>query len=75
MSATPIPRTLAISMYGDMDVSTMKTMPKGRIPVVTKYIKSSSMKPILKDLKEYLASGGQCYVICPLVEDLSLIHI
>ena len=49
MSATPIPRTLAISMYGDMDVSTMKTMPKGRIPVVTKYIKSSSMKPILKD--------------------------
>ena len=69
MSATPIPRTLAISMYGDMDVSTMKTMPKGRIPVVTKYIKSSSMKPILKDLKEYLASGGQCYVICPLVED------
>ena len=44
MSATPIPRTLAISMYGDMDVSTMKTMPKGRIPVVTKYIKSSSMK-------------------------------
>ena len=69
MSATPIPRTLAISMYGDMDVSTIKTMPKGRIPVMTKYIKSSSMKPILKDLKEYLASGGQCYVICPLVED------
>ena len=51
MSATPIPRTLAISMYGDMDVSTMKTMPKGRIPVVTKYIKSSSMKPILKRFK------------------------
>ena len=69
MSATPIPRTLAISMYGDMDVSTIKTMPKARIPVMTKYIKSSSMKPILKDLKEYLASGGQCYVICPLVED------
>lgn len=69
MSATPIPRTLAISMYGDMDVSTIKTMPVGRMPVKTKYIKSSSMKPFLSHLKEYLASGGQCYVICPLVED------
>ena len=51
MSATPIPRTLAISMYGDMDVSTIKTMPQGRLPVITKYIHSASMKPILKDLK------------------------
>lgn len=69
MSATPIPRTLAISMYGDMDVSTIKTMPQGRLPVKTQYIHSSSMKPILKYLKSYLAQGGQCYVICPLVED------
>lgn len=69
MSATPIPRTLAISMYGDMDVSTIKTMPQGRLPVITRYISSSSMKPILKDLKEYLSRGGQCYVICPLVEE------
>lgn len=69
MSATPIPRTLAISLYGDMDVSTIKTMPQGRRPIQTKYIKSSSMKPILAHLKEYLASGGQCYVVCPLVED------
>lgn len=69
MSATPIPRTLAISMYGDMDVSTIKTMPQGRLPVKTQYIHSSSMKPILKHLKSYLTQGGQCYVICPLVED------
>lgn len=69
MSATPIPRTLAISMYGDMDVSTIKMLPSGRLPVKTKYIKSSSMKPILKHLKEYLSDGGQCYVICPLVEE------
>ena len=69
MSATPIPRTLAISLYGDMDVSTIKTMPAGRKPVITKVIKSSSMRPILKDLKNYLASGGQCYVVCPLVSE------
>ena len=74
MSATPIPRTLAISMYGDMDVSTIKTMPTGRIPVITKYIKSSSMKPILTALKDYLQSGGQCYVICPLVEESDAIE-
>ncbi|MFV0395405.1 MAG: ATP-dependent DNA helicase RecG [Coprobacillaceae bacterium] len=69
MSATPIPRTLAISLYGDMEVSTIKTMPKGRKEVKTEVIKSSSMKPILSTLKEYLSSGGQCYVVCPLVEE------
>lgn len=69
MSATPIPRTLAISMFGDMEVSTIKTMPQGRLPVETHYIQSSSMKPILNHLKDYLSSGGQCYVICPLIEE------
>lgn len=69
MSATPIPRTLAISLYGDMDVSTIKTMPRGRKQVITDVIKSHSMKPILNDLKNYLESGGQCYVVCPLVAE------
>lgn len=74
MSATPIPRTLAITMYGDMDISTIKTMPTGRLPVLTKYVHSSSMKPILSHLKQYLSQGGQCYVICPLVEDSEAIE-
>ena len=69
MTATPIPRTLAISLYGDMDVSTIKTMPNGRKKVITRFVKGISMKPILKDLKDYLASGGQCYVVCPLVSE------
>ncbi|MFR2767903.1 MAG: hypothetical protein ACLTAI_06185 [Thomasclavelia sp.] len=69
MSATPIPRTLAISLYGDMDVSTIKTMPKGRKPIISDVVRSHSMKPILNKLKAYLASGGQCYVVCPLVEE------
>ena len=69
MSATPIPRTLAISMYGDMDVSTIHTKPKGRLKTITKYIKAVSMKPILGHLKDYLSQGGQCYVICPLVDE------
>ena len=74
MSATPIPRTLAISMYGDMDVSTIKTMPSGRKSIITKYVKSSSMKPILPHLKDYLLNGGQCYVVCPLVDESEAIQ-
>ena len=69
MSATPIPRTLAMSLYGDMDVSSIETRPEGRKPILTKYFEGSSMKPFLKQLKDYLAQGGQCYVICPLIED------
>lgn len=69
MTATPIPRTLAISLFGDMDVSTITTLPSGRKDVKTRFIKSTSMKPILNDLKNYLASGGQCYVVCPLVNE------
>ncbi|MCD7808222.1 MAG: ATP-dependent DNA helicase RecG [Erysipelotrichaceae bacterium] len=75
MSATPIPRTLAIALYGDMDVSTIKTKPAGRQEVETKYIEASSMKPILKHLKAYLASGGQCYVICPLVDESEKLEV
>ncbi|MCB6602656.1 DEAD/DEAH box helicase, partial [Erysipelatoclostridium ramosum] len=48
MSATPIPRTLAISLYGDMDVSTIQELPKGRSAVTTKLISSRSMSPILE---------------------------
>lgn len=69
MSATPIPRTLAMSLYGDMDVSSIQTRPQGRKEIITKYYKGSSMKPFLKELKTYLATGGQCYVICPLIDD------
>lgn len=68
MSATPIPRTLAMSLYGDMDVSTIETMPEGRKGITTRLIPSLSMKMILSDLTDYLDTGGQCYVICPLVD-------
>lgn len=73
MSATPIPRTLAISLYGDMDVSTIKTMPLGRKKIVTEVIRSKSMKPILPQVLEYLKNKGQCYVVCPLVAESELL--
>lgn len=68
MSATPIPRTLAISLYGDMDVSTIQELPKGRCEVTTKLIKSKSMGPILDKVLELIDEGNQCYVVCPAIE-------
>ena len=68
MSATPIPRTLAISLYGDMDVSTIGMLPKGRASVTTKLITSRSMGPILEEVLEKADDGNQCYVVCPAIE-------
>ncbi|MFQ7303094.1 MAG: helicase-related protein, partial [Beduini sp.] len=69
MSATPIPRTVAMVLYGDKDVSAIHTMPSRRKTVKTKVVKTKSMKPILPQLESYIKEGGQCYVVCPLVED------
>ncbi len=69
MSATPIPRTLAMTVYGDMDISTIRTKPLHRKQVHTKVVEGDSMKPILKELVDYLATGGQVYVVCPLVNE------
>lgn len=68
MSATPIPRTLAISLYGDMDVSTIAQLPKGRQTITTKLIKSKSMVPILDEILTLVDQGNQCYVVCPAIE-------
>ena len=69
MSATPIPRTYALTIYGDMDVSIIKEMPKGRIPVKTFIKKESDMKDVLELMYEELKKKHQIYVIAPLIED------
>lgn len=69
MSATPIPRTYAHFLYGDMDISSIHTLPPGRKPVITKYHQTSSMSVILKDVVEMVSSGRQCYVVCPAIEE------
>lgn len=68
MSATPIPRTLALSLYGDMDVSTIQQLPKGRMPITTKLIRSATMGKILQDVLRLIDEGNQCYVVCPAIE-------
>lgn len=69
MSATPIPRTLASTIFGDMDVSTIETMPEGRKEPITKLIQENSFRSILSDVNEILESGHQLYVICAAVEE------
>ena len=74
MSATPIPRTLAASLFGDMDVSTIETMPPGRITPVTTLVKENSFRTVLNDVKNLLVSGRQLYVICAAVDENEEYH-
>ena len=69
MTATPIPRTLALTIFGDLDVSVITQMPKGRKPIETSINSPNSMTPIFKLIKSEVASGRQAFVIYPLIEE------
>lgn len=69
MTATPIPRSLALAQYGDMDVSVLDEKPPGRTPVQTALISSSRMDEIVEKLRQAVAEGRQAYWVCPLVEE------
>ena len=69
MSATPIPRTLAISVYGDTDISVIKTMPANRKKVITQYIDKDHKRDVIEHMKKELSIGHQIYVVTPLIEE------
>lgn len=70
MSATPIPRTLALTLYGDMEVSTMRHLPPGRKPVITALRSGEAARSkVYSFLRSEVAAGRQGYVVCPLIED------
>jgi ATP-dependent DNA helicase RecG len=69
MTATPIPRTLALTLYGDLDVSVLDELPPGRKPVVTVARPEARRAPIYQFLREQVSEGRQVYVVCPLVEE------
>ncbi|WP_025684212.1 ATP-dependent DNA helicase RecG [Paenibacillus maysiensis] len=69
MTATPIPRTLAITVFGDMDVSTLSERPKGRIPISTYWVKHDLMDRVLGLISREVDQGRQAYLICPLIEE------
>jgi len=69
MSATPIPRTLSMSYYADLDVSIIDELPPGRTPVVTKLLADSRRAEVVKRVRDACIAGGQAYWVCPLIEE------
>ena len=69
MSATPIPRTYALTLYGDMEISNIKTLPNGKKEIITSIKKTSEMKKVLESIYQELKNNHQVYVIAPLVEE------
>ena len=69
LSATPIPRTYAMTIYGDMDTSIIKTKPSGRKDIITKVKKESELKDVLVHMVKEIKEGHQIYVVAPLIED------
>ena len=68
MSATPIPRTYALTIYGDMDISLIKTKPKGRLPIKTSLVKNKDIKDVLYMMLEEIKNGHQVYIVSPYIE-------
>ena len=69
MSATPIPRTYALTIYGDMDISIINTMPSGRKKIITKVFDNKDIRKVLVKIKEELDNSHQIYIISPLIEE------
>jgi len=75
MTATPIPRTLAMSYYADLDVSTIDELPPGRTPIVTKLVSDARRDEVIARIRGQLAEGRQIYWVCPLIEESESIDL
>jgi len=75
MSATPIPRTLAMSYYADLDVSTIDELPPGRAPVTTKLISETRRTEVIRRVRDACIAGSQAYWVCPLIEESEALQL
>lgn len=75
MSATPIPRTLAMTYYADLDVSVIDELPPGRKPIATKVVKASRRDEVIHGLQSWLSKGLQAYWVCPLIEESEALQL
>ena len=75
MSATPIPRTLAMTYYADLDVSVIDELPPGRKPITTKVVKASRRDEVIGGLQSWLSRGLQAYWVCPLIEESEALQL
>jgi ATP-dependent DNA helicase RecG len=69
MTATPIPRTLALTLYGDLDISVLDELPPGRQPIITRWRTGTQVQEAYRMVVDQVAAGRQAYIICPLVEE------
>jgi ATP-dependent DNA helicase RecG len=75
MSATPIPRTLAMSYYADLDVSVIDELPPGRTPVVTKLVSEARREEVIARVRDACMAGRQAYWVCPLIEESEALQL
>ena len=75
MSATPIPRTLAMTYYADLDVSVIDELPPGRQPITTKLVKDGRRQEVIAGLEQWLRKGLQAYWVCPLIEESEALQL
>ncbi len=76
MTATPIPRTAAMTVYGDLDVSVLDEMPPGRTPIVTKWARGEvETNEVWDDVRDEVAAGHQAYVVCPLIDESEKLEV
>jgi ATP-dependent DNA helicase RecG len=75
MTATPIPRSLELTFYGDLDLSVIREMPPGRKKILTRYVSEKERPKLYKFLKDSLSDGRQAYVVCPLIEESESLEI
>jgi ATP-dependent DNA helicase RecG len=75
MTATPIPRTLAMSYYADLNVSTIDELPPGRTPIVTKVISDARKAQVIERVEDQIAQGRQVYWVCPLIEESEMLDL
>ena len=75
MSATPIPRTLAIILYGDLDISVIGELPKNRLPIKNCVVDTGYRETAYRFMRKQICSGRQCYIICPMVEESDSLEV
>jgi len=75
MTATPIPRTLALTFYGDLDITSIREMPQGREPVRTAWVPQSRRADAYAFVRQQVESGGQAFVICPLIQESESLQV
>ncbi len=73
LTATPIPRTLALTLYGELDISILDEKPVGRLPVATEIVSPNSKAQLYKDIDKQIKSGKQVFVVCPLINDSDML--